>query len=99
MPLTHYFFTNTGSIPVGATETASAVFFMPIRRFRLVARTHASHTLFFTNTGSIPVGATETASAVFYVHMEFRLVDRTHTSHTLSPYQCGKKNEARYRAS
>ena len=52
MPLTPCLFTNTRSIPVGATRCLN-VFIK--RRFRLVARTHASHAW---NTGSIPVGAT-----------------------------------------
>ncbi len=45
---------NTGKdikcVPVGASKTT-----ISLRRFRLVARTHASHAW---NTGSIPVGAT-----------------------------------------
>ena len=45
---------------------------MPLWRFRLVARTHASHAW---NTGSIPVGATK-ANTV-------KMVTRTHASHTL----------------
>ena len=66
MPLTPCFFTNTSSIPVGATKasTGKDIKNLPVgaskttnflRRFRLVARTHASHAW---NTGSIPVGAT-----------------------------------------
>ena len=39
MPLTPCFFTNTSSIPVGATKKQI--------REKQVARTHASHTLFF----------------------------------------------------
>ena len=54
MPLTPCLFTNTSLIPVGATK-ANASFSTHQRRFRLVARTHASHAW---NTGSIPVGAT-----------------------------------------
>ena len=50
---------NTGSIPVGATnsklKSVKTADFLQIWRFRLVARTHASHAW---NTGSIPVGAT-----------------------------------------
>ena len=61
MPLTPYFFTNTNSIPVGATKKLKAKEHksskqIEIWRFRLVARTHASHAW---NTGSIPVGATK----------------------------------------
>ena len=59
MSLTPCFFTNTGSIPVGATnsklKSVKTADFLKIWRFRLVARTHASHAW---NTGSIPVGAT-----------------------------------------
>ena len=58
MPLTPCFFTNTGSIPVGATKLKAKEHKsskMKLWRFRLVARTHASHAW---NTGSIPVGAT-----------------------------------------
>ena len=61
MPLTPCFFTNTRSIPVGATKKLKAEEYktadiLKIWRFRLVARTHASHAW---NTGSIPVGATK----------------------------------------
>ena len=49
MSLTPCCLMNTSSIPVGATTL------LIIWRFRLVARTHASHAW---NTGSIPVGAT-----------------------------------------
>ena len=38
------------------TVLHSGAFLMPLWRFRLVARTHASHAW---NTGSIPVGATK----------------------------------------
>ena len=76
MSLTPCLVTNTGSIPVGATKSkygkfrrrykksnnnTSVFFLMPSWRFRLVARTHASHAW---NTGSIPVGATKKANTV-----------------------------------
>ena len=43
MSLTPCFFTNTGSIPVGATKKQI--------RVKMVARTHVSHTLFFYEHG------------------------------------------------
>ena len=62
---------------------------MPSWRFRLVARTHASHAW---NTGSIPVGATKkqvrkkvsveaTKVISVFIKRRFRLVARTHASH------------------
>ena len=59
MPLTPCLVTNTRLIPVGATnsklKSIKIADILKIWRFRLVARTHASHAW---NTGSIPVGAT-----------------------------------------
>ena len=58
---------NTGSIPVGATNTRPGVDKhkgdFQWRRFRLAARTHASHAW---NTGSIPVGATNQKPEYLY---------------------------------
>ena len=86
MPLTPCFFTNTGSIPVGATKLKAKEHKsskMKLWRFRLVARTHASHAW---NTGSIPVGATSSKLksiklADILKLWRFRLVARTHASH------------------
>ena len=78
MPLTPYIFTNTNSIPVGATKKLKAKEHKSSRqfeiwRFRLVARTHASHAW---NTGSIPVGATSVrtlSGSIFFACVHRRL--------------------------
>ena len=74
MPLTPCLFTNTSSIPVGATKLKAKEHKsskLKSWRFRLVARTHASHAW---NTGSIPVGATSvrtlSGSNFFCVYVE-----------------------------
>ena len=63
---------RTGNRTGGSNPPASAYFCK--WRFRLVARTHASHAW---NTGSIPVGATKKANTA-------KIGAKTHASHTLS---------------
>ena len=90
MPLTPCFFTNTGSIPVGATKLKAKEHKsskMKLWRFRLVARTHASHAW---NTGSIPVGATKKQVRV-------KMVARIHASHTLFFYEHWFDSRRRYK--
>ena len=82
------FFTNTSSIPVGATHFG--VFFMLLWRFRLVARTHASHAW---NTGSIPVGATSvrTLSGSIFFCLRASKIDKTcHSQPALCATNCCK---------
>ena len=68
-------------------NNTSVFFLMPSWRFRLVARTHASHAW---NTGSIPVGATKSKYGK-------KMVARTHVSHTLSCYEHEFDSRRRYK--
>ena len=78
---------RTGYRTGGSNPPASAYFCK--RRFRLVARTHASHAW---NTGSIPVGATKSKYGK-------KMVARTHASHTLSCYEHRFDSRRRYKES